>query len=219
MKETGFNAELNVYLEDIESEFGKIDPERIKILKLLGDYIISFLENQNSVQLVFICTHNSRRSQYGQVWANTAAWYYGFESIQSFSGGTESTAFNSRAVDSILRAGFRVDNSPGNENNPRYLVRSGVNVPVQTMYSKEFDELSSPDDNFIAIMVCSDADEECPVIPGARERISLPYEDPKAFAGTPLETPKYDERCREICRDVFFAFNYIRDRRLYSKPN
>jgi hypothetical protein len=56
-------------------------------------------------------------------------------------------------------------------------------------------------------MVCSDADEACPFIPGASQRISLPYNDPKSADGTGQERLKYDERCREIARDVFYIIS------------
>ncbi|MCK4746667.1 MAG: hypothetical protein KAT15_06520, partial [Bacteroidales bacterium] len=119
MKRTGFNAELRTYLEDIESEFGNISGERVKSLELLGKYIVASLEKHNRAELVFICTHNSRRSHFGQVWADAAARYYGIEGIRSFSGGTESSAFNSRAAAAIQRAGFSVERTAGNEDNPR----------------------------------------------------------------------------------------------------
>ena len=60
-------------------------------------------------------------------------------------------------------------------------------------------------------MVCSDADEACPFVPGAELRLSMPYDDPKAFDGTPMEEAKYDERSRQIAREMFFAFKYAAD--------
>ena len=58
-------------------------------------------------------------------------------------------------------------------------------------------------------MVCSEADDACSFVPGAAERISLPYEDPKVFDGSDIESRKYDERCREIARDLFYVFHYV----------
>jgi|GEM_PF-5994073 len=40
------------------------------------------------------------------------------------------------------------------------------------------------------------------------KRISLPYNDPKEFDGTSLETKKYEDCCREIAREMFFAMDY-----------
>jgi arsenate reductase len=58
-------------------------------------------------------------------------------------------------------------------------------------------------------MTCTHADENCPFIPGAT-RISLPYEDPKAFDGTPEEEAIYAERCRQIARELLFAFSQVK---------
>ena len=58
-------------------------------------------------------------------------------------------------------------------------------------------------------MTCSDADEACPIVFGAAERITIRYNDPKAFDDTEQETEKYDERCRQIAREMLFAFSQI----------
>ena len=209
MKKLNFTAILDTYLRNIESEFSQIPHNRIGTLKLTGDWIASSLREKGFAELVFICTHNSRRSQFGQVWASTAAIYHGIDNIKGFSGGTESTAFSPAAVAAILRAGFIVEGSPDHQDNPKYIVKSGSDIPTVKMFSKKYDDPVNPAENFCAIMVCSDADIACPFIKGVAERISLPYDDPKAFDGTDLESRKYDERCREIARDLFFVFKYV----------
>ena len=216
MIETVFNAGLVTYLEDIESEFGNIPGQRINTLELLGKYISASINEQNPTTLVFICSHNSRRSQFGQAWALAAARYYGIEKIRSFSGGIESTAFSPMAVAAIQRAGFRIENPDGNKDNPRYIVSSGTDYTANIMFSKRHDDPCNPKENFCAIMVCSEADEACPLIPGADARISMTYDDPKVFDGTELESRKYDERCREIARDLFFVFYYVSKRVQYG---
>lgn len=210
MKKDTFYADLDKYLKDIEAEFFEIPEERIEILKQLGDYVISALKMDGEAQLVFICTHNSRRSQCGQLWALTAAQFYGIQNIGTFSGGTGSTAFNPRAVAAIERAGFQIKKLESNLDNPRYLISSGENFPGNPMFSKKYTEKANPDKGFCAIMVCSDADEACPIVPGAEDRISMPYDDPKAFDNTDQEETKYDERCRQIAREMFFTFKYVR---------
>jgi protein-tyrosine-phosphatase len=209
MREPAFTGTLKTYLEGIESEFSNIPAERVKSLETIQDYIAKSLEGNGTARLVFICTHNSRRSQLGQIWALTAAGYFGVEGIQAFSGGTESAAFNPRAVAALERAGFLVEKLSGNESNPVYMVRPGEEYPPSRMFSKKFTDPDNPGENFCAIMVCSDADKACPFVPGASKRISMPYEDPKEFDGTPIEESKYDERCREIARDLIFVFNAL----------
>ena len=54
-------------------------------------------------------------------------------------------------------------------------------------------------------MVCTDADENCPYLPLAEKRISIPYTDPKAFDNTDLESIKYDEKVQEIGREMLFV--------------
>jgi hypothetical protein len=80
------------------------------------------------------------------------------------------------------------------------------------VFSKTYSDPANPAEKFCAIMVCTDADEACPFVPGADLRISMPYDDPKAFDGTPMEEAKYDERCRQIAREMFFVFKYVSTR-------
>jgi arsenate reductase len=58
-------------------------------------------------------------------------------------------------------------------------------------------------------MTCTHADENCPLVAGADVRISLPYDDPKAFDNTPLEAAKYTERVHEIGREILYAFSLV----------
>jgi arsenate reductase len=58
-------------------------------------------------------------------------------------------------------------------------------------------------------MTCSHADENCPVVVGMEKRISLPYDDPKDFDGTPQESSKYTERVMEIGKEILFAFSQV----------
>jgi arsenate reductase len=39
-------------------------------------------------------------------------------------------------------------------------------------------------------MTCSEADKNCPIVLGALDRISLPYNDPKEADGTPEEAAR-----------------------------
>jgi arsenate reductase (thioredoxin) len=73
-----------------------------------------------------------------------------------------------------------------------------------------YDADGNPTENFAAIMTCSQADKNCPFIPGASLRIAIPYDDPKDFDGTPQEEAKYDERTRQIAREIFYAFSQLK---------
>jgi len=50
-----------------------INEDRLAVLKSLIDYIQSKIDQGQEINLNFICTHNSRRSQFSQIWAQTAA--------------------------------------------------------------------------------------------------------------------------------------------------
>ena len=58
-------------------------------------------------------------------------------------------------------------------------------------------------------MTCSDADENCPLIPGAEIRIPVRYEDPKIYDNTPEEEVRYDERLAQIAREMCYIFSKV----------
>jgi len=155
--------------------------------------------------LNFICTHNSRRSHLGMIWAAVAAHHFGLENVTTYSGGTEATAFNPRAVAALERAGFRIEN-PGGEN-PDYLVHYAEDHPPLVCFSKRYDDPANAAGTFAAIMTCSDADDNCPLIPGAELRLALTYEDPKVADDTLAEAERYDERVAQIGREMLYGFS------------
>lgn len=205
------NTELEKYCSTLESEFNLISEKRKELLQNLSEYILTKIKTDNGCKLNFICTHNSRRSHFGQIWAQTAAYWYKVENIKTYSGGTESTAFNKRSVAALARAGFEIENKgKGKEENPKYFVTQGENFHINSMFSKKYDHPVNPEKDFAAVMVCSDADENCPFIPGADKRFSITYEDPKAFDDTDKEKEMYDERCRQIAREMFYVFQFVK---------
>lgn len=157
--------------------------------------------------LVFICTHNSRRSQLGQVWAATAAAWLGVSGVHTYSGGTEVTAFNPRAVQALRRAGFEVVAGAGD--NPRHAVSMGPGHEPLVGWSKVYDDAANPTEGFAAIMTCSAADASCPTVRGAALRVALPYDDPKQADDTPEESARYDERSQQIAAEMLFLFSQV----------
>ncbi|PZX46340.1 protein-tyrosine-phosphatase [Algoriphagus chordae] len=183
-----------------------ISSERLEVLQVLIDYVQSKVKSGEELVLNFICTHNSRRSQFSQIWAQTAADYFGIPA-SCYSGGVEVTAFNERAVESIKRAGFRV--SKKGEVNPTYFVFHSDDAEPVVAFSKLFDDAINRTNRFAAVMTCAHADENCPFIPGTENRIPVRYEDPKAFDDTPEEASKYDERSMQIASEMFYVFSQI----------
>jgi arsenate reductase len=193
---------IDNYIQSLIPEMELIPRPRQELLLRLAEQV------RPGASLTFICTHNSRRSHFGQIWAAVAAAWYGVEGVKTYSGGTEATAFNPRAVAALERAGFRVEN-PGGEN-PVYRVSFSEKESALDCFSKIYDHPVNPSQDFIAVMTCSEADENCPFIPGAMLRIPLTYEDPKEADGTPEETTRYDERCRQIATEMFFLFSQVK---------
>jgi len=196
---------IDQLITDLRAEAHLVPAARKAQLHRLADYVRG--KNGDPVHLNFICTHNSRRSHLGMIWAAVAVHHFGLTNVTTYSGGTEATAFNSRAVGALTRAGFRVDN-PGGDN-PRYRIHFADGAAPLVCFSKTYDDPANAKDAFAAIMTCSDADENCPLIPGAELRMPLTYEDPKAADDTPEEAARYDERLRQIGRQILWAFSQI----------
>ena len=199
-------AKLNSTIEQVLKI--PIPDNRKVILDKFKDYIQNKLEIGETPRLNFICTHNSRRSQFSQIWAQTAAAFFAID-VECFSGGVELTAFNERAVASILRCGFKVEKE--GEINPKYSVYYETKSKPIVAFSKLFDDTPSP---FAAVMTCAHADENCPFIPAAECRIPVRYDDPKAFDDTALEAEKYDERSIQIASEMFYVFRNLANKKL-----
>ena len=124
--------------ESLIKDSDLIPRERKILLDELSIYIKEKLASKNEVNLIFICTHNSRRSHLAQIWAKTAAWYYSIDHFNTFSGGTEKTAFNPSAVHALKKTGFKIDIEKEGKN-PRYKVkfdkRLSANMTVRVYLS------------------------------------------------------------------------------------
>jgi arsenate reductase len=199
---------LQKLVGQFEAQFSAIPEPRKVILKQLAEFVKKKQKAGESIDLNFICTHNSRRSHLAQVWAKAAATYYAVENVHCYSGGTEATAFNPRAVKAMNEVGFVITKMDDSEN-PRYQVRFSETEKPIIAFSKKYDDSSNPANGFAAIMTCSHADENCPLVIGAAARISLPYDDPKDFDGTDQESEKYHERVLEIGCEIAFAFSLV----------
>lgn len=199
---------LETRIQSLTQNFSAISKERRSILEKLTDFIVEKLSRGEKIELIYICTHNSRRSHISQVWTEVAAAYFGIPKVASYSGGTEATAFNPRAVAAIQRAGFKVV-ATSSGLNPVYEVSFSDEIDALKVFSKRYDATTNPQNGFAAVMTCSHADENCPVVLGMEKRISLPYDDPKDFDDTPDETAKYTERVNEIGTEILFAFSEV----------
>jgi len=208
MSKGKLNPALQEYAGSFMTRFKTIPESRKKDLDKVAEFISDHLSRNGTASLTFICTHNSRRSHMGQIWAQAAASFFGVEGIQTFSGGTEATAFNPNAVKAMKEAGFDII-SAGNPQNPIYRVSYAFDQAPMRVFSKKYDDASNPQKDICAIMTCSDADENCPFIPGAALRISITYEDPKAYDATPHEAKAYADRSFQIGTEMFYLFDKV----------
>jgi arsenate reductase len=199
---------LAATLGSLEAGMDAIPADRKEMLDRIATYVRTRRQSGETARLVFICTHNSRRSQMGQLWAAAAAAYYGIDHVETFSGGLEVTAFNPRAVAAVERGGFQVAN-PGGDNPHVKVTYATDRAPIE-MFSKKYEDPFNPRDNYAAVMTCSHADESCPLVLGASARIPVHYEDPKASDGAPEETATYDTRSRQIATEMLYVFSKVK---------
>lgn len=196
------------YIKTAEKNFHLIRDKRKAELEQIAAFVSQKVALGEDTKLIYICTHNSRRSHFGQIWAATAAAYYGIPNVKTYSGGTEATAFNPRSVAAVKRVGFEVL-ATTEGTNPVFHVKFDKKGSGIIAFSKKYDDDSNPQNDFCAIMTCNSADQACPVVFGASLRVATQYEDPKAFDDTPDEAKMYDERCKQIATETLYLFSKV----------
>ncbi|MBM3219256.1 MAG: arsenate reductase ArsC [Candidatus Rokubacteria bacterium] len=108
-------------------------------------------------RVLFLCTHNSARSQMAEGLLRVMAGHR-FE-VQS--AGTEQTSVNPLAI--------------------RVMAERGIDISMQT--SKRYVELLQDPWEYL-VTVCDDANERCPFVPGIRKRLHWSFEDPSRATGS-----------------------------------
>ncbi|MEZ6088833.1 MAG: protein-tyrosine-phosphatase [Pirellulaceae bacterium] len=204
-----FYPDLIEYLNARQAEFGLIPDDRKSELSEVAQYVRDRLARSEVAKVTFICTHNSRRSHLSQVWGQIAAEFYGLSNIETYSGGTEATAFNPRAVAALQRSGLKIVVDDPNARNPRYSVYTSDGSVPQVCFSKVYDAAPNPATEFCAVMTCAEADKACPLVGGCDLRVPIRYEDPKVADGTEQESQRYDERSAQICREMLFMMSRV----------
>lgn len=204
--ETNVLPTVRPLIAQVTKEFDQIPADRQKELKKIALFVKSKAAANETAQLTFICTHNSRRSHLAQLWAQTAAAYYDVPGVKTFSGGIEVTACNIRTVNAMKRAGFSVAESSSGKN-PVYLLKYSETAEPLRAFSKIYNKDGNPTENYLAVMTCDHADKNCPVVEGSLMRVPVHYVDPKESDGKPEEEATYDERCKQIAREMFYLMS------------
>jgi len=203
---TAHNTRLNSFLKGLDSQ--PISPTRKKTLQKLARSVQEKLHHKEHVCLLFICTHNSRRSIFSQVWAQVIAQHFNLSQIQCYSGGTSTTSVFPLVIDTLKNQGLEFQKmSQGN--NPLYAIKRDPHSAPIIAFSKSYNHFFNPSDQFIAVMTCGEADSSCPSVVGAELRIALTYEDPKVSDQSEEQDLVYRARSLQIASELWYMFSII----------
>jgi arsenate reductase len=220
---------LTNYFAKVEANLLAVPTDRQDELKSLANYVAKSIKADGTADVMFICTHNSRRSHFGQIWMAAAAQYLGIQGVKTYSAGTEATAFNPRAIAAVERAGILVEHIPDpillqqlDTSNPQLKFVNAVDLNNKVMmlttgkksnpifcFSKTIAHPINPNHGFGAVMTCTSADAACPIVKGADFRVAIPYIDPKVSDGKPEEAVTYDERCLQIATEMMWVMKQV----------
>ena len=200
------SAILESIIGTLKESFDQISAKRKGELDMVTSYIQAKQQREANAKITVICTHNSRRSHIAQVWLAVAAKHYGVAPFNSYSGGTEGTAFNYRSVAALKRAGFDLEMF-GDGDNPLY--RFVNEETVEYLFSKVYHHPSNPAQDFAALIVCDSADKGCPIVQGAEQRFFIGYIDPKVSDDTEEESTVYYNKVLEIGREMLYLMSRV----------
>ncbi len=130
--------------------------------------------------ILFLCTHNSCRSQMAEALAN----HYLGNHCQAFSAGTEATQVNPLAIRVLAELG--IDTAP--------------------LYSKTMDEFDGLTFDHV-VTLCGDANEKCPLFFGGVQRVHRGFEDPSRLKGLEEELLPEFRRVRDEIKS--WVMNYF----------
>lgn len=182
-------------------------PTRQETLDKLAEHLRKRLADQPA--LLFVCTHNSRRSIFAQIWASLLAHHFELP-FSAYSGGTESTAVYPAVISSFAEFGLRFRDTE-TEGQKAYTLPLHPQQEGLRLFSKEYQHPANPQSNFVAIMTCNSAAEHCPVVLGAESRWVLSYQDPKAADGSHRESESYRATRDAVGADLYYLFQKISD--------
>jgi arsenate reductase len=129
--------------------------------------------------VLFLCTHNSARSQMAEGWLRHVAG----DRFEVASAGTEATRVRPLAL--------------------RAMAEVGVDLSAHS--SKTLDRFLAEPWDYV-ITVCDDANDACPTFPGGRQRLHWSFPDPSRASGTEEEQLAVYRRVRDAIRARVDAF-------------
>lgn len=209
-------TQLRSHADLLTTSFDLIDEPHRQAGDKLAKWLTANYQAGKPLSVIVVCTGNSRRSMLGSSMGNLAAAYYGLDDIRFYSGGTSPSAFNKRTIAALQAIGFDIsatgsEAKRGGPKTPNPIFRIGWGQGLEMVeFSKHYADESNPHQDFAALMVCTEADEGCPVVQGASLRLSMPYQDPKAYDDCPFEAAKYAERRDDIGRLMLSVLCQVR---------
>ena len=205
-KKTLMNTAITAYIAKLPKLAEAIPRERKVILNEISDFIINKKKLGEKALLNYICTHNSRRSHFGQIWSQVLADAMLLTDVKSYSGGTEATACHSNTLQALQNIGFKISDLDSS-NNKKITVSNGAKE--QIVWSKTYDNSNNPQQDFCAVLTCTEADEACPLVLGAEKRVACPYIDPKAADGTASEKDAYLHTSQLVATECWYVMNRV----------
>jgi arsenate reductase len=133
----------------------------------------------NKRRVLFVCTHNSARSQMAEAMLN--AW--GEDKFEAFSAGTKATGIRPQT----------------------YEVMAEIGLDLAGQRSKTIDEFRGQAFDWF-ITVCDEAQQNCPVLPGVENAAHWNIEDPSLAQGAPEERLNVFRRVRDQIRNRLRLF-------------
>jgi arsenate reductase len=124
-------------------------------------------------RVLFICTANACRSQMAEGWAKALR----SDDFEAYSAGTTSAAVSGKALQVMAEAG----------------------VDISSHRSKRIDELAGIEFD-LAVTLCDNARQQCPVVPAAKRLIHYPVEDPTFLPGSEQEVLDAFRKTRDHIR-------------------
>ncbi len=214
------------HADSLTTSFDMIDETHRLAGRKLVDWIAKNYRPGKPLDVVVVCTGNSRRSILGATMGNIAAAYYGMPEVRFHSGGTAPTAFNARTVNALKEIGVEVEPTgkeaargepqDGESGLSRPLGNARRNGRRRRWKRRSFPSTTTirpiRKQGFAALMVCGEADAACPFVKGAALRVSMPYLDPKIYDGGAYESAKYAERRDDMGRLMLSVMMQARQR-------
>ncbi len=138
---------------------------------------------QRKKRVLFLCTHNSARSQMAEGLLRSEAG----DRFDVASAGTEETRVNPLAIEAMNEIG----------------------IDISGHTSKTLERFLNDRWDYV-ITVCDRANESCPFFPGAAERLHWSVEDPSAVQGSHEERLAAFRRIRDQIRERVRQFDAVR---------